>query len=524
MHTPTLKDKNWTENISLPGSAFMRWVLAAGVVLVLFLAFYNLAGFPTTWFDEGSHLHVPKTFVRFGVYADYSSEGYRYFGPTTGIGPTVFLPIAWMFKLFGIGLLQARLVIVLYLIVCIALIFRLGQKLGGWSLALFAAALAISSRGVNLQEYGREVLGEVPGMVFLLGGLLVWFSSWERPTWKRLVSAGLLLGLSLVTKNQYLIVLAPGLGLAFLANLLYYRAAPQRAFWVTGFVTVMVYALWQFILIFALGPGTGAENFALFRKAATDSALIFSTDLMKHSVSELLSLKVFFGLLIPGLVYGFFLALPRKRSGLIWGVLFFMTVSNLAWYVLASIGWLRYAFPALLFSTFFLARMFLDWSDGFRIPWRDAWISLRRGNGLDGSIALKAVLGVWMVGMLLVPFAQNLVEITRAPDQSPFEMAAYLDSHVAKTALVETWEPEMGFLTDHNYHFPPPATLYEANSYIWLGKAPPSSSYHFVEENLPDYVLVGAFSTWVKLYPSSILETRYVLEKSAGAYSLYARK
>jgi hypothetical protein len=62
------------------------------------LSFYNLETYPRTWFDEGSHLHVPKTLVQYGVYADISAEGFRYFGPTTGVGPTVMLPVALAFK------------------------------------------------------------------------------------------------------------------------------------------------------------------------------------------------------------------------------------------------------------------------------------------------------------------------------------------------------------------------------------------------------------------------------------------
>ena len=80
-------------------------VLGLAVAMLVFLALYNLTDYPLTWFDEGSHLHVPKTIVRFGEYADYSSEGFRYYGPTVGVGPTVMLPIAGVFRLFGIGLL-----------------------------------------------------------------------------------------------------------------------------------------------------------------------------------------------------------------------------------------------------------------------------------------------------------------------------------------------------------------------------------------------------------------------------------
>ncbi|MEZ4641085.1 MAG: hypothetical protein R2856_40025, partial [Caldilineaceae bacterium] len=61
----------------------LGWAALAlfSVAVVAFLAFYNLTDYPRTWFDEGSHLHVPKALVTMGVYADYSSEGLRHFGP-----------------------------------------------------------------------------------------------------------------------------------------------------------------------------------------------------------------------------------------------------------------------------------------------------------------------------------------------------------------------------------------------------------------------------------------------------------
>src|SRR5512147_2165973 len=102
-----------------------------GLLVVYFLVFHNLTRFPIPWFDEGSHLHVPKTLVKFGVYADISSEGFRYYGPTIGVGPTVMLPIAAMFKLFGVGLLQARIVMALYLLAAIFTFYRLVEHLSG---------------------------------------------------------------------------------------------------------------------------------------------------------------------------------------------------------------------------------------------------------------------------------------------------------------------------------------------------------------------------------------------------------
>jgi 4-amino-4-deoxy-L-arabinose transferase-like glycosyltransferase len=247
-------------------SVIRRYMMPIVVSLVLaFLAVYHLGDYPQTWFDEGSHLHVPKTLVRFGVYADYSSDGFRYYGPTVGIGPTIMLPIAAAFRLFGIGLLQARLIMVLYLLAAIYVFYRLARQLGGSRLAWVATALLVTSRGVSLLEYGRQVLGEVPGFFFLIAGFGLWFAGWEKATWRRLGVVGLLLGSAVITKNQYLLILAPTLGLAWLANMLYYRTVPQRVFIVPGLVAGICFVLWQIYMTLYLGPATAQRWF--FRPA-----------------------------------------------------------------------------------------------------------------------------------------------------------------------------------------------------------------------------------------------------------------
>jgi len=152
------------------------WLPLIGLAFVFVLAFTNLVDFPLTWFDEGSHLHVPKTLVRFGVYADYSRDGFRYFGPTIGVGPTVMLPIAAAFKLFGIGLFQARVIMALYLVGAVIVFYGLARLLGGPRLALVATALLVVTPGLGLVEYGRQVLGEVPGLLFTLAGFC--YSRW----------------------------------------------------------------------------------------------------------------------------------------------------------------------------------------------------------------------------------------------------------------------------------------------------------------------------------------------------------
>src|SRR5262245_59635958 len=223
------------------------------VAAVIFLAIYRLADYPTTWFDEGSHLHVPKTLLRFGVYADYSSDGFRYFGPTLGVGPTVMLPIAAVFKIFGIGLVQARLVIVAYLFGALYLFYRLARTLDNGTVAGLGLAFLVTSRSIALLETGRQVLGEVPALCFLLGAFLVWFSAWDGQR-DRLVIAGLLFGAAVITKYQILLAIAPALAAAFVLNVAYYRAAPARVFIWPALLTGTVFGLWQAVLVVYLGP------------------------------------------------------------------------------------------------------------------------------------------------------------------------------------------------------------------------------------------------------------------------------
>ncbi|NJN17396.1 MAG: glycosyltransferase family 39 protein [Oscillochloris sp.] len=186
------------------------WPIALSLgLLALILAFVNLSGAPAPWFDEGSHLHVPKTLISHGVYADISSEGFRYFGPTIGVGPTVMLPIAAAFQIFGVSFLTGRFVIALYLLLALTLAFILARRLHGTLAAGLSVILLLASRTIGFDgmvEYGRQVLGEVPGIAFLLLGAISWSKAITTEDSRRrtllAALAGLSFGLALITKTS----------------------------------------------------------------------------------------------------------------------------------------------------------------------------------------------------------------------------------------------------------------------------------------------------------------------------------
>ena len=83
---------------------------------VLFLAFYNLEGFPSVGFDEGVHLLVAKRLALEGKYR---------FGPA--LGPTVFFPVAGVLRVLGVSLAAARIAMTGYLLLCVSALYAIAR-------------------------------------------------------------------------------------------------------------------------------------------------------------------------------------------------------------------------------------------------------------------------------------------------------------------------------------------------------------------------------------------------------------
>jgi len=92
---------------------------------------------------------------------------------------------------------------------------------------------------------------------------------------------------------------------------------------------------------------------------------------------------------------------------------------------------------------------------------------------------------------------------------------------VPRAAIVETWEPELGLLTDHRYHYPPIALLDTAVRHQWLGGPP--VAYDGLRD-APAYVVVGGFGGYTGIYSPEVLARDYVEEQRAGPYVLFRRK
>ena len=142
-------------------------IAVAVLALATVLMFYNLGLNPRPWQDEGSAAGIAKSLVQNGVYAIKSSDGYQTFGGVQSVGPTVVLPLALAYRLWGVGLVQGRVVMALFAVITLILLYFCAQTVFNRRVAIVAIILVLGAQSVGYFIFGRPVLGEVPALVVL---------------------------------------------------------------------------------------------------------------------------------------------------------------------------------------------------------------------------------------------------------------------------------------------------------------------------------------------------------------------
>lgn len=504
------------------GMVIARWILTGGVIAItLFLLLYHLDGYPMPWYDEGSHLHVAKNYALQGVYADSSSEGYRPFGPAVGVGPTVMLPIAAMFKLGSVSIVNARLLIVLYSLLTLLLIYIIALRMTSWPYALLAVILLLFTSSIRYQYYSRTVVGEVPGMFFLMLGLALWMHPRGR-TLLGLVLVGILIGLSTITKNQYAFFILPSLFVCWMADLFWYKKRGWRYFVIPGLISGLMFGAWLFIVIIKLGQGNNfAENLATLQAAGMGAFIVIDSESIPRVVSFLADEKLYGGLFIPTLLYGVLTSLRRDEQSQQRGIIALFLIVSTALFAI-SLGWDRYAFGPVVLSVLFVVLLIRDLVGLVNL---NELRQLKLTSTKTTPVALLSgtLLVGWIAVALLIPLYSRFHDITALGNTDAYRVAEWLEANVPKTALIETWEQEQGVLTDRNIHYPPQRILAYSVAETWQNGAPVGDYYNFHDYVDPDYVVTGPFSDYTMLYSEDQLKS-YEIVKQFGPYTIYHKR
>lgn len=153
--------KIFTSKVSMKNVVSILFVLIIPTLLL-----YNLDTSPRPWHDEGNAMLLARTLLEDGVYAVKTSTGYQTFGAVQSIGPTVILPVALSFKVFGVGILQGRIVVAVYSFLTLLVIYKLINTIFNTPSALLGLLLLLGSISSQFLYYGRQVLAEVPALGF----------------------------------------------------------------------------------------------------------------------------------------------------------------------------------------------------------------------------------------------------------------------------------------------------------------------------------------------------------------------
>jgi hypothetical protein len=498
------------------------WALLA--VAMLAFGFWNLAG-PPLWWDEGWTLSVARNWLELGHYGRLRDQA-----PVRGgleAAYTVTLPVALAMHVIGVGVWQGRIFGVVSAAAAVLLLAALASRLYGrriaWATVGVALLMAMQPR-LHPLLLGREVLGEMPMLAYLLAGYLCLLRALAGPH-ALLAPAILLLGLAWVSKAQVAPFLVLSLALPTLLALWARRWGVAATLGLALIGTYLAAAILRWVGVALLvNPALPADAVSGVTGMV---ALVFTPFNRAYALLSLLLLGM-------PTVLGLLWALRElwrgraktntadKAEAASWYtrlVLVLFVGSWTAWYTLLSAGVARYLAPATFVGSIFAAAMLHSLMGGFspgatmarigellaRRPSRTAWGAL--------AALFLIVWGVTITGMIL---AVNYPK----DDRSAQRTADFLNALPADI-LIETYESELHFLLHRPYTFPPDQTHVELGRRSLLGEAV-TVAYDPLAAD-PDYLVVGRFARENDLYAPVIAAGHFRLLREDGLYELYAR-
>lgn len=483
-------------------------VLGLAGLAVLALTLVRLDSYPLPWFDEGWYLQVPRNIALFGEYATRSTEGFRHDDTVLSVAPTLYAPIALIFKWVGISLVSARLVSVAYLLVALTAAYAFGRQQYGRAVAAGGVYLLLlhmeADPFTSTLLLGRQVMGEVPGLAFVLLGCISWRQAVVGRRVGLAVAGGILFGLATITKLQYALLLPTALGVVTLLTWRTRQTVALTAAIVAALTSVLTLGCWFLCLRGVLGSASFQALLADLAAASAPQVRVVSVVAVGHALKFLLT-STFLLTGVPALVYAVLRTPQRERDP---GETLLLAVIGvcIGWFVLRSIGWPRYAYPFLALTNILTAKMFVDL------------------GGLATRNALATARGAAAVLLLLALPMERLPKVTAAllaePDHSVRDLNQWINVTLPAGTRIETWEYEVALMdTARQYHFPPVRLVDRMIARVNLGVTDPVP-YDF-QQFEPAYLVIGRFAKWTALYPVDFLQQRSRKVATFGEYDVY---
>ena len=322
--------------------SFIGLLLVIILASVILFSFSTLTTKPQIWVDEAKSIELARNFLNFGKLNIQVAPGEFTDFPeilqSTGYPVTVSL--AAIFKIFGYGLVQARIFMLGWMLAALLAVFMLGRRLFGDSSAIFAVLLIASF--ASFYDSGRTVVGEIPGFVFLMLGLYLWLE------YHSYFGTGFLWGLSVVSKPSVFTWIIPTI---ILILLLEKKDFLKRIFKI-GAGMLPAALGWIFLVLEKPLSSASWVNILNFYKNPYHALSLLENVFTNLSGVLYSATLIYFGVLFFVVLAGWHWneeVKPRKfyQFAIIYGIFAFI-------YYLRSPGWLRYILISELLILFLL--------------------------------------------------------------------------------------------------------------------------------------------------------------------------
>ncbi len=338
-------------NVSIFKEKAVGLFLAGVLLLVNIYSLSTLTTKPAYWYDEAINVELARNFADFGkLDLVIAPNTFSDKGATVGsTGYPVTVPLAGFFKLFGFGLAEARVYMLLWMNALLFLFFFFAREL--WGTFVAYGGVFLIATFAPFYGNGRSVMGEIPGFLFFLCAYYLF----EHKKW---LWAGLLLGLSVISKPSVFVFLIP----AFALTVLILDETWKKKFThlvILGVGALLALVPWFVIYATELSRGGLAQNiFSHFKNPYVEAGVSVFSNISTNLPTLITSTTlIYMWILIAGVLVAFYYErdLLVKYRNLITISAVYLPLALLQY--LKSFGYLRYlvAGELLIFILFLIA-------------------------------------------------------------------------------------------------------------------------------------------------------------------------
>jgi 4-amino-4-deoxy-L-arabinose transferase-like glycosyltransferase len=486
--------------------------LALILLLLLFImtiVLTNLTSYPAiSGWDEGMYLSFAKNLANFGEYATNNGNTFERLLPAGGTGPTLIVPVALALSLGG-NLLAARLVIVAYFLIALAGAYILVKSIGNSTAAMLSILVFLIAgyKSYDTIWLARQVLAEIPAMAFLLFGIWMWYKSWQNGL-KYLIAGSLLIGLSVITKNQLIWTLIPIFLLIYLIDRFYYRQLRWYHTIVPVLCIALAYGAWFLTSIWIVGSAE-LQTYMDAQKALTNATFLNVS--LHRWVNNLKFIKESdqWIIILISIGYCIYKCRTRTLAGLTNLILPLFAIVSTLTFIILNIPWPRYLYLPLAFSALCTGLAIYDFA-------------LYLNKVLKTKKALAFPVVILIIGSLIGPRIINDVNlIFTADDTNAIQFVNLIDQKIPKNAKVFGWEWELYFYTDRELYHPPFILFPTMIDQVYNGR---NNNPILQQPRIPadtDYLIIGPFASDTQVFTAELNKYQNKLIFNVGPYYLY---